>query len=256
MENAALVGLSRQAALRRELDVIANNVANINTAGFKADGSIFEEFLMPQARGNQFGGSDRRVSFVSDRATWHDFRQGSVQQTGNPLDVAIEGDGFLVVQTPRGERYTRNGAFQINAAGQLVTSAGDQVLGTSGPIVFSPTDRDIVINPDGSIRVREGANATSDAGRSTLRLAAFANPQRLQKDGSTTFSAPADLPPQPPAAGVRLQQGALEKSNVRSVVEMTRMIELTRAYTEIAGILQQQGELRRNAIDKLAEVPA
>ena len=256
MENTLLIGLSRQTALRRELDVVANNIANLNTTGFKADGAVFAEYLQNGARDDQFAGTDRRMSFVQDQMTWHDMSQGGVQQTGNPLDVAIEGDAFLTVQTPRGERYTRNGALQINAGGQLVTSTGDQVLGESGPIVFGPTDRDIIINPDGSIRVREGANANSDAGRGKLRLAAFANQQRLLKDGSTTFMPPDGMQPQAPALGTRIQQGAIEKSNVRSVVEMTRMIALTRAYTEIAGLLQQQGELRGKAIDRLADVPA
>ncbi len=99
MENALLIGLSRQIALQRELDVVANNIANMNTTGFKADGSVFEEYLMPVARAEQFAAPDRRLSYVQDRATWHDFSQGPIQQTGNPLDVAIDGDGFLVVQT-------------------------------------------------------------------------------------------------------------------------------------------------------------
>jgi flagellar basal-body rod protein FlgF len=255
MENTLLIGLSRQTSLRRELDVVANNIANLNTTGFKADGAVFSEFLQTGARSDQFAAADRRTSFVQDRQTWHDMSQGGIQQTGNPLDVAIEGDAFLVVQTPRGERYTRNGALQINAQGQLVTSTGDQVLGDSGPIVFGSNDRDIIINPDGSVRVKEGVSPT-DAGRGKLRLVAFANPQRLLKDGSSTFMAPNGVTPQEPAIGVRIQQGAIEKSNVRAVVEMTRMIELTRAYAEVGNILQQQGELRRNAIDRLAEVPA
>jgi flagellar basal-body rod protein FlgF len=254
MENTFLIGLSRQTVLRRELDIVANNIANLNTTGFKADGAVFAEYLQRGAHSGMFAPQDRRMSFVQDSMTWHDMSQGGVQQTGNPLDVAIEGDAFLVVQTPRGERYTRNGALQVNAQGQLVTSAGHQVLGDAGPIVFGQSDRDIIINPDGSIRVRE-AQTNTDAGRGKLRLAAFANPQRLLKDGSSTFTTPQGMQPQAPAIGTRIQQGALEKSNVRSVIEMTRMIELTRAYSEVAGILQQQGELRRNAIDKLAEVP-
>ena len=104
MENGSLVGLSRQMALQRELDVVSNNVANINTTGYKADNVVFHEHLMPVARANQFRGNDRQVSFVQDRATWLDLSQGPVQQTGNPLDVAISGSAFLTVQTPRGER--------------------------------------------------------------------------------------------------------------------------------------------------------
>jgi flagellar basal-body rod protein FlgF len=255
MENTLLIGLSRQTVLRRELDIVANNIANLNTTGFKADGAVFAEYLQTGANDEVFAAADRRMSFVQDSMTWHDMSQGGVQQTGNPLDIAIEGNGFLVVQTPRGERYTRNGSLQINGQGQLVTGTGDQVLGDSGPILFGTTDRDININADGTIRVREGASNV-DSGRGRLRLVAFANPERLKKDGASTFAAPEGMLPQPPAIGMRVVQGAIEKSNVRSVVEMTRMIELTRAYSEVAGILHQQGELRRNAIDRLAEVPA
>jgi len=256
MENSLLIGLSRQNALRRELDIVANNIANMNTNAYKADGAVFAEYLMPGATADQFALPDRRLSFVHDRTTWHDMSQGPLQKTGNALDVSIDGNAFLVVQTPRGERYTRNGAMQVNAAGQLVTSEGYQVLGESGPITFNATDRDIIINPDGSVRVREGQNANSDGGRGKLRLVAFANPQVLRKDGSSLFTATAGVQPQAPALNVRVVQGTLEKSNVRSVVEMTRMIELTRAYSEVAQILHQQGELRRSAIERLAEVPA
>src|SRR5262245_32243363 len=98
MENALLIGLSRQIALRRELEVVANNIANINTTGFKADSAVFEEVLMQGAQHGHFQGADRRLSYVQDRATWHDLRPGPLQRTGNPLDVAIDGDAYLVVQ--------------------------------------------------------------------------------------------------------------------------------------------------------------
>jgi flagellar basal-body rod protein FlgF len=247
MENAFLIGLSRQMALRRELDVVANNIANLNTTGYKADGNIFQEYVMPVARARDLAGVDHRLSFVLDRATWHDLSQGPVQQTGNPLDVAVEGDAFLVVQTPRGERYTRNGALHINPAGELVTSAGDRVIGESGPIQFQQQDRDIVIGRDGSIAVPDGA-------RGKLRLVTFASRQALKKDGSSTFLAPAGVQPET-AQNARVVQGAIERSNVRGVLEIGRMIEVTRSYTTTASLLQQQGDLRRNAIQQLAEVP-
>src|ERR1051326_842280 len=122
--------------LERQLDVISNNVANVNTNGFKADRSLFEEFLNSGAHEDNFTGRDRRVSYVQDRGTFRDFNQGGLQQTGNPLDVAISGAGMLVVQAPGGERYTRDGNLQINPQGQLVTNGGSPVLGNSGPIVF------------------------------------------------------------------------------------------------------------------------
>ena len=207
MENTLLIGLSRQMALQREMDVVANNVANLNTNGFKANTSIFEEYLMPVARANNFPAGDNRLSFVQDRGTLLDLSQGAVQLTGNALDVAIDGDAFLSVQTPRGERYTRNGA-----------------------------------SPD-------------DVPRGKLKLVRFAQPQRLIKDGSSYFSAPAGAQPGVPEK-VKLVQGAIEKSNVRSVVEMTRMIEVNRTYAAVAGLMQSQGDLRRNAIQQLAEVPS
>ena len=253
MENGSLVGLSRQIALARELDVVANNIANLNTTGFKADNVVFQEYLMPGARANQFAANDRQLSFVQDRATWLDLSQGPVEQTGNPLDVAISGSAFLTVQTPRGERYTRNGALQINSQGQLVTSEGLQVIGQNGPIVFQPNDREISIGIDGTISVREGQN-TTDSQRGKLKLASFDRPQRLQKDGTSTYMAPAGAAPQA-AVNVRINQGAIEKSNVKSVMEMTRMVEVTRAYTQIASMLQSQSDTRKSAIDRLAEVP-
>ena len=169
MENTLLIGLSRQTVLERQLDIVANNVANVNTTGFKADSSLFEEYLMPGAHEDNFSGSDRRVSYVQDRGTFRDFSQGAAEQTKNPLDVAIDGSGFLVVQTAAGERYTRDGGLQLNSQGQLVTAAGDPVLGTAGPIVFQPTDHDINIVADGTITVQEGTSRT-DSIRGKLRL--------------------------------------------------------------------------------------
>ena len=252
MQNALLVGLSRQMALGRELDVVANNIANLDTTGYKADGSLFEEYLGSAARA---GAGNARVSFVLDRGIWHDMSQGPVQHTGNPLDVAIDGgNAFLVVQTPRGERYTRNGALQINASGQLVTSDGNPVLGEAGPITFQPNDNQVSISRDGTISVREGP-AKTDSARGKLRLVSFDNMQQLQKDGSSTFNVTGGAQPLP-ATNAGIAQGAIEKSNVHGVVEMSRMIEITRSYTQIASLLQQQSDQNTQAIDKLADVPA
>jgi flagellar basal body rod protein FlgG len=209
---------------------------------------------MPVARANAFRGTDRQVSFVQDRATWLDLSQGPLQQTGNPLDVSVSGSAFLTVQTPRGERYTRNGALQINNQGQLVTTEGLQVIGQNGPIVFQPNDRDISIGLDGTISVREGQN-TTDSQRGKLKLVSFERPQQLEKDGTSTYRAPNGVTPQAAGADVRVNQGVIEKSNVNSVMEMTRMVEVTRTYTQIASMLQNQSDMRRSAIEKLAEVP-
>ncbi len=254
MENTLLIGLSRQTVLERQLDVVANNIANVNTAGFKADSSLFEEYLMPGARDDNFIGRDRRVSYVQDRGTFRDFSQGPSEQTNNPLDVAIAGDGFLVVQTPAGERYTRDGGMQINSQGQLVTVGGNPVLGSSGPIVFQPTDHDINVSPDGTITVVEGSGRT-DALRGKLRLASFTDAQKLLKEGANLYSAGEGGAAQADTKSV-VQQGYIEKSNVNSVAEMSRMMEVTRAYTQISTLLQQESDLHKSAIEKLADVPA
>jgi flagellar basal-body rod protein FlgF len=254
MENALLVGLSRQMALSHELDIIANNVANIDTTAYKGDTAAFGQFLMPQASDGLFSGSDRRVSFVQDRASWIDFSQGAIQHTGNPLDVAIDGQAYLVVQTPQGQRYTRNGALSTNATGQLVTGEGYQVLGDAGPITFQASDHDVTISPNGIITVQEGAGST-DSPRGRLQLVGFSQPQQLQKDGGSTFVAPAGVTPAALPQGTRVVQGAIEKSNVNAVLEMARMIQITRSYTDIANILQQQSEQRRNALSQLSQTP-
>ena len=179
MENALLVGLSRQMALTHQLDIVANNIANLNTSGFKADNALFAQYLMPQASDQSFTGQDRRVTYVEDRASWIDMSPGAVQHTGDPLDVAIDGNAYFVVQTPNGQqRYTRNGSFAINGTGQLVTSEGYQVVGDSGPITFQSTDHDVVISPTGMITVREGTN-TNDSARGQLQLVSFANPAAI-----------------------------------------------------------------------------
>ena len=254
MENALLVGLSRQMTLERQMDVVANNVANVNTNGFKADRSLFEEYLKSGAHEDNFGGSDRRVSFVQDRASFHDFAAGNTEQTKNPLDVSIDGRGFLAVQTPAGERYTRDGGLQINNLGQLVTAGGNPVLGTSGPIVFQPTDKQISIASDGNVTVLEGTGRT-DSVRGKLRLVSFADAQKLVKEGSNLYSAGQGVAAQPDTTS-RVRQGFIEKSNVNSVHEMSRMIEITRTYTQISAMLQQQGDLQKSALEKLADVPA
>ena len=253
MENALLIGLSRQTALERQLDVVANNIANVNTAGYKADNTLFEEFLNTGAHEDNFVGRYRRLSYVQDRGTFRDFSQGTAEQTQNPLDVAIDGSAFLVVQTPAGERYTRDGGLHLNNQGQLVTVAGNPVLGNGGPITFQPTDHDINITPDGTITVVEG-NGRTDSIRGKLRLVNFADAQKLLKEGLNLYTA-SEGSPQPDTKSV-LRQGFIEKSNVNAVAEMSRLIEVTRAYTQISTLLQQQHDLQKTAIQQLADVPA
>ena len=244
MQNAILVGLSRQMALGRELDVIANNMANVTTNGFKGRSARFQEYLGPKASVEAFPRPDRRVSYVIDSGTPLDTAQGAIETTGNPLDVAVRGDAFLAVQTPAGERYTRNGALQIDARGQLVTSDGYAVLGDSGPIAFSPQESTPNIGADGTVSTDQGQ-------RGKIRLVAFPDARALRTEGANLFSSSAPAAAAGPNA--RLASGAIERSNVRPVVEMSRLIDVNRTYTAVAGMIQRLDDLRGTALRRLAD---
>ena len=245
MENALLIGLSRQVALGRELDVIANNMANVNTNGFKARQARFREYLMPVASAEAFPTPDRRLSYVIDGDTPLDSSAGAIERTGNALDGAIKGDAFFAVQTPAGERYTRNGAFEVDVQGRLVTSDGHVVLGENGPIAFSPQESGAAIAADGTV-------TTSQGQRGKIRLVRFETFQALRNEGANLFSSTA--PAQPAGNTSEIVSGAIERSNVKPVLEMSRLIDVNRTYTSVAGMLGRIDELRRTAISRLAEV--
>lgn len=247
MENALLIGLSRQVALSRELDVIANNMANVGTNGFKARSARFNEFVMPKAKGEAFKPADQAMSYVIDKGTPLDLSQGAVEMTGNPLDVALKDDNFLVVQTPSGERYTRAGSLAINRQGQLVTQTGQPVMGEAGPISFGNTEFDMRIAADGTV--------TSDQGtRGKLRQVRFADPKALVSEGVNLFSSP--TPARTAPAGTRLEPGAVERSNVKAVTELTRLIEVQRAYQNVANMISRSDDLHSKAISRLADQQA
>lgn len=245
MENAQLIALSRQLALQKQMDVVANNVANINTTGFKAELLLHEEFVMPVALDQDFPRADQELSFTQDWATIHDLAPGSIVQTGNPLDVALSGEGFLVVDTPEGERWTRAGSLQLNAEGTLVDLDGNPVMGDGGPITFDATETDISIDATGAVATNAGA-------KGRLRIVEFANPQELARVGSNLFAGG-----EPQAAiGTRVAQGAIEKSNVNGVTEIAEMIRVQRSYESVTSMLQRQDDIRREAINTLGSLSA
>ncbi len=243
--NAQLIGLSRQIALQRQMDVVANNVANINTTGFKAEQILFEEYAMPVARDRTFPNLDQPLSYVQDWATIHDLSGGGLTQTGNELDVALNGGGFFAVQTPAGERWTKAGSFQINNTGTLVDLSGNPVLGIGGPIQFGPDETGITIGADGSISSSAGA-------KGQLRIVEFANPQALTREGENLFAGGTPMA----NTGTSVMQGHIERSNVSGVSEMAELIRVTRAYESIASLTQKQDELRRTAIQRLGDTNA
>lgn len=247
MMNSQLIGLSREVALRRELDVIANNLANMNTTGFQAERMAFEDFMMPRAEASAFQRRDHDLAFVQDWATYRDVEPGARQVTGNPLDVALSAGGYLAVETPEGIRYTRDGALQINDAGQLVTSAGFPVLSLGDtPIQFAPEDDDITITGNGQVTTNAG-------GRGTLQLVSFPNEQELNKLGANLFISEEEPIVDP---DVRVTQGVLEESNVQAIREVSRMIEVQRAYEMQSNMIRQSDQMRQEAIRLLGRLNA
>ena len=243
MENAQLVGLSRQIVLQRELDLIANNVANVDTIGFKAQALLAKEERMSPASDLDFRRPDRAISFVLDDANRYDFSAGTKVTTGNDLDVAVDGPGFFVVQTANGERYTRNGSFALSPDGTVVTRDGNPVLTDGGPLVLQANEGRVTIAADGTVSTTQGV-------RGKLRVVEFPDTGTLKKVGETLFSGENPQPSTLP----RLVQGQIEKSNVRAVAQISRLIEVGRAYEAVASWMSKVDEQRRDAIEKLAQV--
>jgi len=241
MENPAYIALSRQMVLSRQLDIIANNLANANTAAYKREDLAFVEYLVkPDAAGNPtFTRADGRVSMVQDLGVVRDTDQGPMTETGAPLDVAINGDGYFVVQTPEGVRYTRLGRFQVDAGGQLVTSDGHAVQGTAGPIFVPPDDGEVKIARDGTISTEGGA-----IGR--LNLVGFDETVNLRHAGSGLYIADGAAQPAPESEVI---QGMVEESNVQPIVELTQMIAVLRNFQAAQKMIDTQDDMQRRVIN-------
>ncbi|PCI87779.1 MAG: flagellar basal-body rod protein FlgF [Hyphomicrobiales bacterium] len=246
MNNAIRIGLSQQVALKRQMDIVANNLANMNTAGFKLENLILQEYIMPGASMPGHSAGSNYLSYVSDTGLKRDFTTGEMQNTGNPLDVAINGEGWFTLQTPDGNRYSRDGHFSLNQNGQLVNLSGFPVLVDGEPIQFEENETNIHIAKDGTISSSEGV-------RGAFEISVFENEQLLQKEGGNLFSSPV-APQQAPPENITVAQGTIEKSNVDPVVQLTRMIEVQRAYERSANMIKKMSELKTNSINKLAQV--
>jgi flagellar basal-body rod protein FlgF len=200
-------------------EVIAHNLAHLNVTGHRRRGVTFQTFESALARATTVPapGLGTEVS-----RGYNNFEPGPIERTGNPLDVALNGDGFFVVQGPGGPLYTRNGTFSLGPNGELLTHDGRPVLSEAGPIALPPGAAPITIGPDGTISTPAG-----EVGR--LRVVRFANPADLEPVGTTFFRAPAGAPPLPNTTG-RVVQGYKEGSNVKAVNEMVNMIAANRHY--------------------------
>lgn len=216
------------------LEVQANNLANASTAGFRAERLIYSSI---EAENRADSDTQRLVEGVVTSSST-DFSRGTIQQTGRSMDIAIDGDGFIQIQTPRGVRYTRAGNFTVNTLGQVATKNGDLVIGENGPLTVS-TKGELSIGKDGSIAV-----AGKAAG--AIKLVKFTNPATaLVKDGDTCFMASGTETPQP-ATDSKIVQGALESSNVNSITELVAMINNNREFES----LQKSATLLMNDIGR------
>ncbi|WP_312162464.1 flagellar basal-body rod protein FlgF [Phenylobacterium sp.] len=244
MDNALYVGLSRQMTLRRELDIVANNIANMDTTGFKVESLMVETEPMAPAH---TAGAPRPVKFVIDRSVGRDFGQGVLRATGATFDLGIQGEGFFRVRTGEGEQYTRDGRFHMDEAGRLVTEDGAALLDEGGgDIAIDPKLGPVTIAKDGTV-------SQGDERLGKIGLARFEELSVLEKVGENRYRNSSNAQPQAATESV-IQQGMLEGSNVKPIAEITRMIEVTRAYESMAKMMDANAELSRRSIERMGKL--
>ena len=233
MEASGYTTLTRQSGLMNELRVVANNIANAATTGYRQEGLIFSEYIKRT-------GDDSSLSMAHGNIRSLSTQQGPLNQTGGRLDMAIEGDGFFLVETPAGERLTRAGNFTLSAAGDLVTPDGYRVLDAGGAPVFVPPDvTDPGISPDGTL-------SDGDRPLAQIGLVRPAPDVDLLREGGVMFRADGGFEP---ALDARILQGFLEGSNVDPIGQIARMIEVQRAYEMGQSFLDAENERMMNALD-------
>ena len=229
------VATSRLAAQERAIDVIATNVANMNTPGFKAERMQFSDWLDRQRDGSS-------IAYTQDRATWHELSPGPLHQTGNPLDLAIAGDGYFSVSTPAGPRLTRDGRFGVMPDGTIANSAGQALMDMSGRAIhLSPTDTQLTVSGDGTLSSQNGVLAT-------IGVVTPRDPMQLIAEGGTLFRSGSNTTQ---VAKRQVVQGEIEESNVQPVAEMTRLIEGERTFQFLTQYVQAESDRANNAINKI-----
>lgn len=241
MENSVYIGLSKQVVLQENMNIIANNVANLSTPGYRGQNMLFTEYIEDP----RYMKED--ISLVLDYGQYQMTDPGSIKETGNPLDIALVGNGFLGIQTPQGVQYTRAGNLSLDANGTLVNARGMIVSDEGGGEITIPRDaKEVSID-------RKGNVSTEDGIVGKLLLAEFQNAQDLNPAGNGLYVTTAA--PQP-ADNTSVLQGKLEGSNVQAVVEMTRMIEVSREYQAVQNMMEQEHERLRTAARRLARTQA
>jgi flagellar basal-body rod protein FlgF len=247
MENPSYIAISQLGALRRQLDVTANNVANISTPGFQGERLIFETLLSDMAGNGGLNGPGSKVAFAVDKGLWRDTRPGNVERTGNQFDVALVGPGYIAVQTESGIRYTRAGSFRPDAQGRLVLGNGAQLLADNGgPITIHAGETSVEIDRRGTITGKDGKIAR-------MRVVAIDNEQAMRRTGENLLTTDAEAKPMDDKK-TKVAQGMLEGSNVQGVLEIAQMIELTRRYQSASRIVDQENDRSRRTIEKLTRL--
>ena len=245
MEISYSLALSRQLALQHKLEITANNIANVNTTGFKA-GSLLvrSEAVEPESNKNHVE-NDRPWKMAYDWSGLRDYRQGGLKTTSSPLDIAISGDGFLTINTPGGPRYSRGGSFSLNDQGEVVDANGNQLQGDGSAISIPNNAKEINIGSDGTLSVDGQIQGK-------IQIVNFNNPQSLQAEGNNLYNG-GDQTPQP-VDNPKLVQGAIEQSNVNSVFEMTDMIDISRQYAATQNMMQKMNDREQNAIRTIGKI--
>ncbi|WGW04662.1 flagellar hook-basal body complex protein [Tropicibacter oceani] len=233
MEATGYAALSRLSGLKREMQVIANNIANANTTGFRQQGIIFSEYVQDADGGASVAMSAARIRNTS-------FVQGTLEQTNGMFDMAIEGDGFFLIDAPNGQRLTRAGSFTPSNEGTLVTPDGYPVLGNGGAPVFVPPDAtDLAIGRDGTI-------SSKGVPLGQIGVVRPLEPTQMVREGSVLFRADAGFEPMEEPG---VMQGFVEASNVNPILQISRMVEVQRAYELGQSFLDKEDERIRSAIN-------
>ncbi len=239
MENSLYVGLSRQLVLDHAMTLVSNNVANANTPGYRAQNPLFQEYI---AKSQGYSSQDP-LSMVYDEGQYDTVSPGPIQFTGGTYDLALNGPGFFEVTAPSGEtQYTRAGNFTVNNKNELVTAAGFKVAGPGGgAIAIPPGAKDLVVTAAGEVTA--DGNVVGRIG-----IVEFDNIQDITPEGNGLYSSKT---PGVPAIDTTVTQGALEGSNVNSVQEMTRMIEILRTYQSTMNMIKNEHDRQMGMIDRL-----
>jgi flagellar basal-body rod protein FlgF len=243
MDNINNIALSRLSAQQHAMEIVAGNLANMNTPGYRAERMVFADWLVREPAGTEPKGG-RMLAFTQTRATYRDGAEGTLTQTGNPLDLALSGEGWFTVQTANGTRLTRAGRFTLQNDGAITDEAGNPLLDTSGqPMKLSPADTELTVKADGTLRSQNGV-----IGQIGVVKPNDAN--RITAEGGRLFRA--DVPTTQ-VTRPKMLQGVVEDSNVQPISEIVRMISTDRDFQFVSQMVEAEGQRRQSAIDKIAQ---